>query len=358
MWPNHLIIDLLGIETPIIQAPMAGANDATMAIAVSNAGGLGSIPCAMLDAEKIRSEIMRFRQHSSKTFNINFFCHTPLPADPIAEARWKESLSCYYRELDLDNAASASAASRKPFDESMCRIVEELKPPVVSFHFGLPEKALIQRVKDAGCVILSSATTVKEALWLESEGCDAIIAQGYEAGGHRGMFLSESLSSQMGTIALVPLIADAVNIPVIAGGGIADGRGVAAAFTLGAAAAQIGTAYLFTEESIISDLHRSELQHANDNETAVTNLFSGKPARSLMNRVMREAGPLSDLAPVFPTAGTALAPLKAKAESLGKTDFSSLWSGQAASLGYRTDAATFTQNVAKDAVARLSGHGA
>ncbi|MDP6388738.1 MAG: nitronate monooxygenase family protein, partial [Alphaproteobacteria bacterium] len=232
-------------------------------------------------------------------------------------------------------------------------IVEELHPEVVSFHFGLPAEALLARVKAAGCVVLSSATTVAEARWLEARGCDAIIAQGYEAGGHRGIFLGDDISTQAGTMALVPRIVDAVEAPVIAAGGIGDGRGIAAAMALGAAGAQVGTAYLFTPEALISDLHREALRTASGDETALTNLFTGRPARGLVNRVMREVGPMSLAAPAFPTAGGALAPLKAKAEAAGDSWFSSLWSGQAASLGRETGAGELTRQLAEEALTRL-----
>ncbi len=353
MWPDRRFLDLLGIELPIIQAPMAGANGSAMAIAVSEAGGLGSLPCAMLDADKVRAEIGVIRQQTAKPLNVNFFCHQPAAPDSERAAAWKASLGPFYRELGLDESADAPAVNRAPFDAAMCDIVEDLKPEIVSFHFGLPAKPLLERVKAAGAVVLSSATTVEEALWLEQNGCDVIIAQGCEAGGHRGMFLTDEIATQAGTFALVPQVVDAVKLPVIAAGGIADGRGVAAAFALGAAAAQVGTAYLFTPESLISDLHRAALHDARDDMTALTNVFSGRPARGLMNRVMREAGPMSGAAPAFPTAGGALAPLKAKAEQAGSTDFSSLWSGQAASLAREMGAADLTRQLAGDAAERL-----
>jgi nitronate monooxygenase len=353
MWPNRKLLDLIGIDLPIIQAPMAGANGSTMAIAVSEAGGLGSLPCAMLDAAKVRAEIGVIRQQTAKPVNVNFFCHKPAAPNPDRDAAWKRHLSTYYEELGLDASASAPAVNRAPFDEAMCEIVEDLKPEVVSFHFGLPEKPLLGRVKAAGCCVLASATTVEEARWLEDNGCDVVIAQGYEAGGHRGMFLTDDIATQAGTFALVPQVVDAVKVPVIAAGGIADGRGVAAAFALGAAGAQIGTAYLFTPESLISDLHRTALAAARDDDTALTNLFSGRPARGQMTRVMREIGPMSDLAPAFPTAGGALAPLKAAAEAQGVSDFTSLWSGQAASLCHETGAGNLTRRLAEDAARQL-----
>ena len=333
---------------------MAGANGSAMAIAVIEAGGLGSLPCAMLDAAKARAEIGIIRQHTTKPLNVNFLCHTPPKPDPDRDAAWKERLAAYYTELDLVASASAPAVNRAPFDEAMCEIVEEHKPEVVSFHFGLPEPALLSRVKASGCLVLSSATTVEEAQWLEDHACDAIIAQGYEAGAHRGMFLTDNIATQPGTFALVPQVVDAVKVPVIAAGGIADGRGIAAAFALGAAGAQIGTAYLFTPESLITDLYRAALRTARDDQTALTNVFSGRPARGLMNRVMREVGPMSDRAPAYPTAGRALAPLKAKAEAAGSSDFSLLWAGQAASLGREIGAGHLTRQLAADAEQRFN----
>ncbi len=353
MWPDRRLLDLIGIELPVIQAPMAGANGSAMAIAASEAGGLGSLPCAILDTATARAEIRVIRQRTTKPLNVNFLCHTPPKPDPDRDAAWKERLAAYYTELGLDAAASAPAVNRAPFDEAMCEIVEEHKPEVVSFLFGLPEQALLSRVKATGCVVLSTATTVEEARWLEDHGCDAIIAQGCEAGAHRGMFLTDDIATQPGTFALVPQVVDAVKVPVIAAGGIADGRGLAAAFALGAVGAQIGTAYLFTPESLITDLHRAALGTARDNQTALTNVFSGRPARGLMNRVMREVGPMSDEAPAFPTAGGALAPLKAKAEASGASDFSSLWAGQAASLGHEIGAGDLTRQLAADAEQRL-----
>ncbi len=353
MWPDRRLLDLVGIELPIIQAPMAGANGSAMASAVSEAGGLGSLPCAMLDPDKMRAEIGVIRQRTAKPLNVNFFCHQPAAPDVERDRAWKARLAPYYAELGLDADASAPAVNRAPFDAAMCEIVEELKPEVVSFHFGLPAPDLLGRVKAAGCRVLSSATTAAEARWLEDAGCDAIIAQGYEAGGHRGMFLSEDIATQAGTFALLPQVADAVRLPVIAAGGIVDGRGIAAAFALGAAGAQVGTAYLFTPESLISDLHRAALADAADDRTALTNLFSGRPARGLINRVMREVGPMSAAAPAFPTAGGALAPLKAAAEAAGSSDFSSLWSGQAAGLGRALGAGELTRQLAEEAAARL-----
>jgi nitronate monooxygenase len=355
MWTDRRIIDLLGIEHPILLAPMAGSGAAELAIAVAEAGGLGDLPCAMSSPEQIRSDLGVFRQRTAKPINLNFFTHTPPQPDPAREARWKARLAPYYAELGVDPSKPVPAVNRAPFDETTCAIVEEFRPEIVSFHFGLPEPRLLARVRAAGCKVIASATTAAEARWLAERGCDAIIAQGAEGGGHRGMFLSDDVASQAGTFALVPQVVDAVKVPVIAAGGIADARGIVAALALGASAVQIGTAYLFCPEAKVTALHRQALRNARDDGTALTNLFSGRPARGLINRVMREVGPLSAEAPAFPLAGGALAPLKAAAEAKGSADFSALWSGQAAALGREMPAGELTKLLAQEALARL-GH--
>lgn len=354
MWPDHRIQDLFEIELPIIQAPMAGSVGSEMVIAVSEAGGLGSLPCAMLNPEQMRAEIGIIRQRTSRPINLNFFCHRSPQADAAREGAWKRRLEGYYLELGLDPKAPVPAAARAPFDRVMCDLVEEFAPKVVSFHFGLPERALLDRVRATGAKIISSATTVDEARWLEKRGCDAIIAQGYEAGGHRGVFLTNDISTQAGTMALVPQIVDAVKVPVIAAGGIADARGIVAAFALGASAVQIGTAYLFCPEAKVSLLHRDALKRAKDNDTVLTNVFTGRPARGIVNRIVREVGPMSDLAPEFPLAAGALAPLRAKAETAGSGDFSPLWSGQAAAFGREIPAGDLTRQLGAEALAHPS----
>ena len=353
MWPSQKLLDLFQVELPIIQAPMAGANGSALAIAVSEAGGLGSLPCAMLSEDQMRAETSIIQQQTAKPFSMNFFCHTAVTPTPEQEANWATRLAPFYKEFGLDPSEIAPAPARRAFDEGMCELVEEIKPQVASFHFGLPEPALLARVKAAGVRVISSATTAAEARWLEEHGCDAIIAQGYEAGGHRGMFLSGDITAQPGTMALLPQVVDAVEVPVIAAGGIADGRGIAAAFALGAAGVQIGTAYLFTPQALITDIHRAALHHVKDDQTVLTNVFSGKPARGIINRATREVGPISGDTPPFPTAGAALAPLKAKAEATGSGDFTSLWSGQAASLARDMDAGDLTRTLASDALQRM-----
>ena len=352
-WPDHRIQDLLGLEHPIIQAPMAGAAGIELAIAVARAGGLGSLPAALIDAEQLQRQVGQFRAATNAPLNLNFFCHSPPAPDPQREARWKERLLPYYDALGIDPSLPVVAANRTPFDATACALVEALRPEVVSFHFGLPEAGLLARVRASGARVLSSATTIDEARWLEAGGCDAIIAMGSEAGGHRGMFLSDDVATQVGSFALVPQVVDAVGVPVIAAGGIADARGIVAAFALGAAAVQIGTAYLLTPEARISAAHRDALRRSSGSDTALTNLFTGRPARGLVNRLMRELGPMSELAPAFPTAAAALAALRAHDASAGTADFSNQWSGQGARLLREVPAEALTRELATQALARF-----
>jgi nitronate monooxygenase len=312
----------------------------------------------MLNADQIRAEMGRIRARTHKPINLNFFCHAQPELNNAREARWRERLAPYYSELGIDPAGPVPSSNRTAFDAAMCDAVEETKPEVVSFHFGLPDPQLLRRVKAGGFLVMSSATTAEEARWLEARGVDAIIAQGNEAGGHRGLFLTDDtndVATQAGTFALVPQIVDAVKVPVIAAGGITDARGIAAAFTLGAAGVQIGTAYLWCPEAKISAPHRAALRSARDDGTALTNLMTGRPARGFLNRVMREAGPISDVAPAFPLAAGALAPLRAKAEAQGSGDFSPMWAGQAASLGRALPAGELTRTLAAEALERMRG---
>lgn len=337
---------------------MAGAGSTALAKAVQSAGGLGSLPCATLSLEAIETGMNDCLNRADETnaaiaaqgsrppLNVNFFTHSAKPENPNAQQRWQQRLADEYHALSIDPQAAGNtkAASRSPFNESACELIEANPPAVVSFHFGLPDAALVKRVKAAGCQVWSSATTVTEAVWLEAHGADAIIAQGFEAGGHRGLFLDPQtgeeitddhiglIAHQVGTFSLLPQVVDAVQLPVIAAGGIADGRGIAAALALGASAVQIGTAFLFSQEATITPMHRQALQQGSPENTALTNVFSGKPARSVVNTLMQRVGPMSQSTPPFPTAATALAPLKTQAESENKADYSSLWSGQSAQL--------------------------
>ena len=378
------LTSLLRTEWPLIQAPMAGVQGAALAMAVSNAGGLGSLPGAMLTPEALLGELTTLAQGTSRPWNLNFFCHTPPVPDAAREARWRETLAPFYAEAGLDIGAVPAGAGRVPFSHAVADLVEPFRPPVMSFHFGLPAPDLLARVKGWGSVVLSSATTVEEALWLAAHGADAVIAQGLEAGGHRGIFLTDTsprassslrgepgapplrgslppvgadpawggpapdhLTTQMGTFALLPQIVAAVDVPVIAAGGIADAAGVAAAMSLGAAGVQVGTAYLCSAEATTSALHRAALQSDAARHTALTNVFTGRPARGIVNRVVRELGPMSAAAPAFPLATAAMAPLRAHFEALGSGDFSPLWAGQNASGCRSIGAAELTRQLAQ-----------
>ena len=353
-WHDRRILDLFGIDLPILQAPMAGVSTPEMAIAVSEAGGLGSLACAQLSVEQARKDLAAIRQATKRPINVNFFCHTPPAPQPERIAAWRKLLAPYYRELGLDPEAPIPETNRVPFDDAFCALMEEAKPEVVSFHFGLPAPALLARVRAVGVKIISSATTVAEARWLEERGVDAVIAMGLEAGGHRGNFLSDDLGLQLGTFALVPQVVDAVKVPVIAAGGITDARGIVAALALGASAVQIGTAYMLTPEAKLTPAHREALRHAGEHHTLLTTLFTGRPARGFVNRIMRELGAINPAAPSFPLAAGALLPLKAKAEAAGSTDFTNLWSGQAASLAEEMTSGALTRHLAGEALKKLS----
>lgn len=340
---------LLGIQYSIVQAPMAGVQGSALAVAVSNAGGLGSLPCAMLSLDALRQELETIRAQTDRPVNVNFFCHTPPAPDAAREATWRAALAPYYAEFGIDADSIPAGPGRAPFSAEAAEVLAEFRPAVVSFHFGLPAPELLERVRSWGAKVFASATTVDEARWLAERGVDAVIAQGFEAGGHRGNFLTDDLTTQVGTFALLPQIVRAVNVPVIAAGGIADARGVAAAMALGAAGVQVGTAYLLCPEATTTAIHRAALKSEAARHTAVTNVFTGRPARGIVNRVIRELGPISPAAPAFPLATSAIAPLRAKAEAQGSGDFSPLWSGQNASGCKEIPAAELTRELAAGA---------
>jgi nitronate monooxygenase len=353
-WPDRRLLDLFDIDHPIVQAPMAGASSTQMAIAVSEAGGLGSIAAAMLTPETLRTELQIAQQGTGRSINVNFFCHTSPMVDAAREAAWRQRLAPYYREHGIADDAGAGGPVRAPFSAALCEVLLAFKPKIASFHFGLPDASLVERLKSAGILVISSATSAEEARWLEARGADAVIAQGAEAGGHRGMFLNDDISRQAGTMALVPQVVDAVKVPVIAAGGIGDGRGIAAALALGAAGAQIGTGYLLSPESKILAPHRAALKAAHDNSTTLTNLFTGRPARGIVNRYIREVGPMSADAPAFPLAAGAALPLRTAAEARGSTEFTPLWSGQAPTLAREMPAGALTVKLIDETEAVLS----
>ena len=371
---NNALTTLLGTEFPLIQAPMAGVQGAALAVAVSNTGALGSLPCAMLAPEVLTRELQALQAGTSCAVNLNFFCHTPPEPDAAREAKWRETLAPFYAEAGLDINAIPAGAGRVPFSHAIADLIAPFRPSVVSFHFGLPAPDVLARVKAWGGKVLASATTVEEGLWLEAHGADAVIAQGLEAGGHRGMFLeatrphapplrgslpptgadlpwggpaADHLTTQLGTFALLPQIVAAVKVPVIAAGGIATADGVRAAVALGAAGVQVGTAYLCSNEATTSAIHRQALQSPAARHTALTNVFTGRPARGIVNRVVHELGGMCPAAPAFPLATAAIGPLRAHWESQGLADFSPLWSGQNASACQSLSAAAITQQLLK-----------
>ncbi|MDB5848504.1 MAG: 2-nitropropane dioxygenase [Rhodoferax sp.] len=340
------IANLFKTRLPILQAPMAGVQGSALAIAVCRAGGLGALPAAMLSLDVLRDELTRIQAATDAPCNVNFFCHTPPAFDADRDAGWRTALQPYYTAAGLDSNVPPGAG-RAPFSTEAAEVLQAFKPAVVSFHFGLPADDLLARVRGWGAKIIASATTVEEALWLEAKGVDAIIAQGLEAGGHRGMFLTQDLTTQVGSFALLPQIVRAVKLPVIAAGGIVDAPGVAAAMALGAAGVQVGTVYLCCPECTTSAVHRKALQSTDARHTALTRLFTGAPARGIVNRVMRELGPMSDAAPAFPLATARIGPLRAHAEGQGSGDFSPLWSGQNASRCRDVSAAEITLELAQ-----------
>lgn len=348
MWQDRRILDLFGIDQPLLLAPMAGSGGPGLAVAVARAGGLASLPCALLSADQMRADIGVVRQQVSAPLNVNFFCHTPPTPDPAREQAWRSRIEALYGPIP----DGPEGPQRRPFDEAACALVEELRPEIVSFHFGLPAAPLLARVKAAGAVVIASATTVEEAVWLERQGADAIIAQGAEAGGHRGMFLTGDTATQIGTFSLVPLVADAVSVPVIAAGGVGDGRAMAAALLLGASAVQVGTAFLRSPEAITSPIHRKAL--AEGGATAMTNVISGRPARGFTTRLVRDLGPINPDAPAFPLASSAIATLRKAAEAEGRPDFSPVWAGQSFPLATEESATAIADRIIRDAARLLS----
>jgi nitronate monooxygenase len=327
---------------------MAGAGGVELCVASIEGGALGSLPCALLSPDQVRHQVAAVRAATDRPFALNFFCHT-MPSD-ADDSAWRALLRPYYEEYGVKPGNGGPL--RLPFDEKMCSAVEELRPAVVSFHFGLPEPRLLERIKAAGAVIIGNATTVAEARWLAERGADAIVAQGFEAGGHTGTFLGSDPAEALGLFALLPQVVDAVRVPVIAAGGIADGRGIAAALVLGASAVQLGTAYLHTPEARISDAHRAALRHG---RTLFTNLMTGRLARGVHGRLGDDLGAVRAEAPPYPLASNALAPIRAAAEKQGEFGFGPMWAGQAAPLGLALPAAELTRKLASDALAILDG---
>lgn len=353
-WPDRRVIDLLRIAHPIILSPMPGVGTEELAVAVCTAGGLGMIGCALDTPDATVRKIASLRDATRHPFGVNFFCHTPALVDVNQERIWLNAMQPYYRELGIPFDDAIASRAIPSFDDAMCDAVARASPAVVSFHFGLPPRHQVHGLKAAGCVIMSSATTVEEACWLEENGADIVIAQGADAGGHRAMFLAEdpvaALGGQLRTLALIPQVVAAVGVPVVAAGGIADGRAIAAAIGVGASGVQIGTGYLRCPETAISPSYRRALESAGDGATVLTNVFTGRPARAIGNRLVRELGPLSRMAPAFPAAMGATQRLASAAQDKGITDFTPFWAGEAVASARALPAAKLTELLAREAM--------
>lgn len=350
MWPRTDLLDLLHLRHPIVLAPMAGFSGPALAAAVSNAGGLGSLGSATLPGQAIRAQVEELRRATNRPFNLNMFAHPAPRIDGAAALRVGERLAAYYQELGL-GPVPAPVDPLPLFDEERLELILDLVPPVLSFHFGLPSGDAVARIKAKGIILLSSATTVAEARRLESEGADAIIAQGCEAGGHRGTFSGGGGAGLVGTMALVPQVADAVRVPVLAAGGIADGRGIAAAFALGASGVQIGTAFLGCPEAVVPALHREALHRAADEDTRLTRVFSGRPARALRNRLTDELGEAEALE--FPAQASLTAALARAGSDEARRAFQPFWAGQAAPLVRDLPASRLVEALVEEARSRL-----
>lgn len=280
MWPDRRICDLLDIEHPILLAPMAGTTGPEIVAAVSNAGGLGSHGCATLPTEALERDMSAIAGLTNRPFNLNFFCHAEPQMTHDHHEALLAALAPHYQAAGVSPPTDMPAPNFQPFGTGHLDVLLRHPPAVVSFHFGLPEADAVQDLKEAGCTILSSATTVEEALWLAARGVDAIIAQGWEAGGHRGVFLDTENDAQVGLFALLPQVVDAVDLPVIAAGGIADARGIAAAFALGAAGVQIGTAFITAPDARRKKHHPETVAEGDDSSTRISRAVSGRPARA------------------------------------------------------------------------------
>jgi nitronate monooxygenase len=355
MWPRSDLVDLLQIEVPIIQAPMAGSATPALAAAVSNAGGLGSLGCGTMSRDVLAARAAELRGATNRPFNLNFFAHAAPRPDPETDARTRARVAPFYEELGLGAPPAAAEAPFAAFGDEILALLLDIRPAVVSFHFGLPGTDAVAALKEAGCRVLSSATTVAEARALEAAGADAVIAQGWEAGGHRGTFEVSVEDVGVGTLALVPQVVDAVEVPVIAAGGIADGRGIAAAFALGASGVQMGTAFLSCPEAEVGEAHRAALTHARDDDTRLTRAFSGRPARARNTRYMgamaEEKGPLPDFPAMYAFSG----PLEKAGPAAGTQDFQFLLYGQAAALNRALPAADLVRTLVEEAREVLGG---
>ena len=347
MWPQNQLSDLLGVKHPIIQAPMAGSTTVELVAAVSNAGGIGSMGYSETPTDQIMEDARRIRKLTGKPFNLNFFAHDTPANDPEVVESTRQRLKPFYAEAGLSEIPRDVSKPLLTFTEERLEMLLEIKPPIVSFHFGLPDDLAVSALKEAGCKIICSATTVSEAVTLEQSRVDVVIAQGWEAGGHRGSFEVYHDDHGVGTLALVPQIVDAVNIPVVAAGGIADGRGIAAAFMLGASGVQMGTAFLSCPEANVSEEHLEAIRNATAEDTRLTRAFSGRPARARKNPYIESMAMERSLLPDFPTMYALSEPLRASSNK--DLDYRFLLYGQAAALNREMPAAELITTLVEEA---------
>lgn len=334
------LLDRLGVTTPIIQAPMAGVSTPRLAAAVSNAGALGSIGVGATDAAGAKAMIDAVRALTSKAFNVNVFTHaTPVPDSP-GEAAWLETLEPTFRSFGASPPARLSTIYKSlRDDEELSAALVAAAVPVVSFHFGLPSADLRARLGEAGCVLISTATSLSEALAAKAAGLDAVVAQGWEAGGRRGVFDPGARDDQLGTMALTRLLVVRSGMPVIAAGGVMDGRGVRAALDLGAVAVQLGTAFVSCPESGADEAYRAALLGEGGRHTVMTAAISGRPARCLDNKFTAWAAAAVRSTPAYPIAYDAGKALNAAAKAAGESGFGAQWAGQGAPLSRALPAA-------------------
>jgi len=350
---NRSLLQRLGLRLPIIQAPMAGTSTPELAAAVTNAGGLGSIAVGAVKAAAAHEMITALRKTTSGPFNVNVFCHRPARRDPVRAAAWLQALSPEFERYGARPPAELSEIYTSfVADPEMLDLLLEARPAVVSFHFGLPSQAAIDRLKAAGIMLFSTATCLDEAVAAADAGVDAIVAQGWEAGGHRGVFDPQAEDAQLGTAALTRVLAARQPTPVIAAGGLMDGAGVAAALALGAQAAQLGTAFIACPESSADAFHREALFGAGASATEMTSLISGRPARCLPNRFTRlKTGPAGRARPPdYPFAYDAGKALAAAARAQGDGGYGAQWAGQGAPLARALPAADLMATLADELI--------
>ncbi len=348
MWPRSDLMDLLEIEHPILQAPMGGESTPAMAIAVCNAGGLGGLGCSFMSGEELIGNINTIRAGTNRSFNLNFFAHSEPQINAEINTQTQAKVAPFYQQLGLDTVPTQGYAPCDTFNESKLKILLDHPPKVVSFHFGIPSLDQVKALQGVGSVILCTATTVAEARWLVDAGVDAVIAQGYEAGGHRGTFDVFFEDYGVGSMALIPQIVDAVDIPVIAAGGIADGRGIAAALVLGASGVQMGSAFLSCPEANVSDDYRKKLKMARDDDTRLTRAFSGRPARARNNRYIEAMAEERMQLPDFPTMYGFSGPLQQADSEHAGNDFDFTLYGQATALNRQLPAAELVERLVEE----------